>query len=229
MNKKTKALDYGSTFDKYYSEFTISGTKDAIFALASFLDGDIGQCEITTQGGEYIFGAGVDYTFPFSCNITTDSKPYSQDDFATAEIKLKIQGLGYIDSGVKQIVYRSGITAGLPYLNYQTPIKRTINKNQSSYDLLEFGESGMITEVKADGNAVKNYILDIPLAQNFEEAARIEKYFFDQRAVPFLMTDIDYINLFATQATDNVMITGLTTSRVDLNDWRLSLKLITNV
>jgi hypothetical protein len=229
MSKKTKAYDYGSTFDKYYSEFTISGTKDDIFSLADALGNDVGQCEIMTQGDEYIFGAGIDVDFIFLCNITSQNRPYSQDDFATAEIKLKIQGIGIFDGGINQIKYRDNITAGLPKLNYQTPIKRIISKRENAYDLLEFGQSGTFTDVNTGGDPLKNYILDIPLAQTFDEAARIEKYFHTQRAVPFLMSDISFINLFPDQATENVMMTGLVTNRVGLNDWRLSLKLITNV
>ena len=231
MSKKTKPYNYGTDYDKLYSEFTITGTKAEMINIADLLDSNKGQIQITTSDGEYIFGAGIDYDNPFLCNITDNTRPYTQDNFATAEIKLKVECMGYVSgSDVNQVFYRASIPAGLPTcLNYQTPIRRSIGKNENDFTLQKFGEFGMITEVNSSLDPVNNYILDIVFAQTFDEAAQIEKYYNTQRSTPFLLSNISNIDLFPNQDTDNVIIGGLKTNRVGLNDWRLSLRLITNV
>lgn len=228
LNSKTTAYNYGSLADKWVNEITIQDTKENMELISQYLINDVAQCVVTLGDGEQIFGAGIDYTEAIQCNIINSSRQFSQDSIALSTIKLTLEAIKYNVSG-DQLKYRLMITSGFPAkLNFQTPIDRTMNKRQSSFQSENFGAFGNIWE-KNVSVVSSNYDLSLVFDQTEAEMAQIEKHVSVQRTNPFFFSEADIVYLFPDQLANKVMITGFIGTRVNHNNWRCTLKMVTNV
>lgn len=226
MNGQTQAYNNGPTFDKWASSITIQGLKDDIYTLATAFEDTIRQVTITTDEGELLFGAGIDYTNTFLCNVTNNSIPYPLTNITLAELKLSIQP---ISSNGVQLAFKSSLSGTLPVLNYQNPVSRTLNKTGSVFLSEEFGSFGNTVPVDSSGKPIKSYSFPLSFIQTEEEAGNIEKFYSIQRTTPFLWLGLDCLDLFIDVATDEVMITKLSSTRLEFNNWKVNLTIITNV
>lgn len=228
MDGVVNALNYGSDYDKWNSKVTITAPKATAINIANDLNKDINQVLITVDDGELLFGAGIDYTLPIYCNITNPKRDHNQEDFATAEIELSIEAVGYKDgANVTQLFYKSATPSTMPWgkLNYQVPIDREINKQEMSFNTDSFGSYGMITKVDESGEPLNTYALKLQFSQTEDEAAQIEKFVSVNRSEPFFLEQIDNLQLFEGQDSERVIVTGFVTQRANLNDWRITLDL----
>ena len=226
-NGQTQAYNRGSTFDKFTSSFVIQGLKSDIFTLSKQFKKSINQIVITAESGELIFGAGIDYTNTFTCNILNSGKiKYDQKNIALSEIPIKVEGLS--SNGI-QIAFDGAVSATLPDLNYQTPVVRLLNKQEKVFSSASFGDFGSNIEVDETGEPINSFTFDLTFKQKTGETAQIEKFYNTQRSTPFVWPTLDCIDLFEGQATDDVMITKLSTKRDDVNHWTSKIRIVTNV
>jgi hypothetical protein len=235
LNMKTQAWDHGANFDKYYTDITIQGTKSDMEAISEDLNKDIGQITIDCADGEYIFGAGIDYSYNILCNVMNSKREFSQNDIALSTIKLSLQGIS--SNIVSSIYIPLGYRSEIPYTadtfphgaNIQTPVDRQIVKRESEFTALAYGDYGKNIEVDDNGVPVSAYDISVVLDQTFAKASEIEKFCATQRTEPFVFTQLNFLYLFPDQDTKKVMIRDLISTRVGHNNWRLTLKLSTNV
>jgi hypothetical protein len=226
-NGQTHAYNRGATFDKFTSSFTIQGLKSDIFDLSKQLKKSINQVVITAESGELIFGAGIDYTNTITCNILNSGKiKYDQKNFRLAEIPLSVEAL---ESNSLQLAFDGAVSAVLPDLNYQLPVVRLLNKREKVFSSASFGDYGSNIEVDETGEPINSFVFDLTFKQKTSETAQIEKYYNEQRSTPFVWPTLDCLDLFEGQATDNVMITKLSTKRDDVNHWTSKIRIVTNV
>lgn len=234
LNMKSQAFDHGVLYDKYFTDIMIQSDKVSMQAISEDLNKDIEQILITCGDGEYIFGAGIDYTRDILCNILNSTRPFSQDNIALSTIKLSLQGLSVEFTSVTiPLSYR----ASIPYTqdvfpdgaNIQTPVDRQIVKKESTHSSLRHADRGKNIEVDSSGVPISAYDISIVLDQTFAEASEIEKFVHRQRATPFVFTQLNFLYLFPDQDTKEVMIKGLVSTRINHNNWRLTLKLSSNV
>ena len=226
MSGKTVTTDRGASADKWISSFVIQGLKSDIFALASEFRKHKKQITITTESDELIFGAGIDYSNPFICNYIAGDIRYPQNNFKIAEIPINVQG---IQSGPFYPSYRSDIVAEIPDLNYQTPVKRKINRSENPFTSINFTTYGMNNRVYSSGEPVYSYEFDLTFLQTEEETAKFEKYYSIQRSTPFIWPNLNCLDLWEGQDIENVMIKGFKSTHLSLDNWKIELKLITNV
>jgi hypothetical protein len=104
-----------------------------------------------------------------------------------------------LESNSLQLAFDGAISSALPDLNYQTPVARAINKR------------------------------DTPFSSASLQAAQIEKFYNTQRSTPFVWPSLDCLDLFEGQETDNVMITSFRSTPIDLDNWRVNMRIVTNV
>jgi hypothetical protein len=226
-NGQTQAYNRGSTFDKFTSSFTIQGLKADIFELSKKFKKSFNQIVVTTEAGELIFGAGIDYTNTITCNsLSGNAINYSQQNLALAEIPLTVEAL---ESNSLQLAFKGVVSAVLPDLYYQTPVGRVINKRDLPFSSASFGDYGSNIEVGNSGEPIFGFTIDLSFSQTELQTAQIEKYYNTQRSTPFIWPSLDCLDLFEGQATDNIMITSLRTSPVDLDSWRINMRIVTNV
>ena len=224
-NGQTQAYNRGATEDKFRSSFAIQGLKADIFELSKKFKKSFGHAIITAEANELIFGAGIDYTNTITCNILNNGISYPQNNMALAEIPLKVEALS---SNSLQIAFIAAIS-GVPDLYYQTPVTRIINKQETPYSAAAFGDFGTNTEVDGSGEPIFSFTVDLTFSQTQLQAAQIEKFVNTQRSTPFVWPSLTCLDLFEGQATDNVMIVGFSTSPAALDDWRLTIRIVTNV
>jgi len=226
-NGKTQAYNYGSTFDKWFSELTITGEKDSIFAFSNIINKYYGNVTVTLGSNELIFGAGIDYTYPIVCNITNSSVPFNQETFPTAEMKISLKAIG---SNSLQLVYKSATPSTIPTnLFYQTPIDRTVVRSDISLSALSHGNDYKIVEVDDSGEPINRYAISLVFDHDEETTAQIEKFVNTQRSTTFVWPNLNKVDLFENQATDKVMINKFVTQQVLLNRWKTTIGLLVNV
>jgi len=226
-NGQTQAYNRGATFDKFTSSFTIQGLKSDIFELSKKFKKNFNQIIITAEAGELIFGAGIDYTNTITCNsLSSSSINYSQQNLALAEIPLSVEAL---ESNSLQLAFDVAVSAVLPDLYYQVPVGKVINKRDLPFSAASFGDYGSNIEVDDSGEPIFGFTINLTFSQTRLQAAQIEKYYNTHRSTPFVWPSLDCLDLFEGQATDNVMITALNTSPVDLDHWRVTMRIVTNV
>jgi hypothetical protein len=226
-NGQTQAFNRGATYDKFTSSFTITGLKDDIFELSKQFKRGFGQLVITAESGELIFGAGIDYSNTITCNLLNSGKiSYPQSDFVLAEIPIKVEAL--VSNGI-QLAFKSGVSAVLPTLNYQTTINRVLGKNDKPHTSAAFGDYGTNIEVDESGEPINNFTIDLTFIQNEEQTAQIEKFYNTQRSTPFLWPALNQLDLFEGQETDNVMITELSTNKDSIKFWTSKMRIVANV
>jgi hypothetical protein len=226
MNGRTQAYNNGPTFDKWATTIVIQGLKDDIFTLATAFEDTIEQAILNTDSAELIFGAGIDYTNTFLCNVTNNSKPYPLTNITLAELSISVRS---ISSNGVQLAYRAGLSGVLPDLNYQTPVSRVLKTNNNSFVSDEFGSYGNTVTIGASSLPVKKHVFTLPFIQTEEETANIEKFYYIQRSTPFLWTGLDCLDLFGDVLIENVMITKLSSTLLKYNEWKVNLTIITNV
>ena len=227
-NGKTRAYNYGALADKWYSEITIIKDKESMELISQILSNDILEMTITLNEAEQIFGAGIDYTLPIACNITSPVRQFTQEDMAFSSIKLNLYALQYTNE--TQLKYKDSIPTGLPQkLNFQLPIDRDIIKQESTFQSENFGIGGRIVELSASNKCSISQQISIVFDQTEEEQAQIEKFVSTQRSTPFIFSEADYVYLFKDQDVENVMLNGMISTRVSHNYWRTTLKMVTNV
>jgi hypothetical protein len=225
-NGKTRAYNYGSLSDKWSADITIQSDNLSMESISRYFLANINQCKITCESQEQIFGAGIDYSQDIYCNIINSSRSYSQNDIALSSIKIKLETVKYEDD--TQLKYKEDITAGLPEkLNFQTPVDRKITIKQTPFQSENFGSYGVITEVNEEPTNSQEF--SIVFDQNEAEQAKIEKFVSVQRSTPFVFSQANYVYLFEDQDTENLMITGMISTRTSHNHWRTTLKMVNNV
>ncbi len=226
-NGQTQAYNRGTTFDKFTSSFTIQGLKSDIFTLSKQFKKNFNQIVITAESGELIFGAGIDYSNTITCNLLNSSSiAYPQQNLALAEIPLSVEALS---SNSLQLAFDGAISAVLPDLNYQAPVARVVNKRDTPFNSASFGDYGSNIEVDDSGEPIFGFTIDLTFSQTRLQAAQIEKYYNAQRSTPFVWPSLDCLDLFEGQEADNVMITNFRSTPIDLDNWRVNMRIVTNV
>ena len=231
MSQKTVALPWDRYEFGIETDVYLSDEKSKIINIHNDLGLDTDNVKIRCEDYEPIFGAGLDYTNSINVNILNASRVLTQDNEKKARIKLTIQYPAR-DSSV-ELMYRSSIPSGLPKLNFQTPIKTTVNKRESSGRV--YNQRGTqyrnfkIIESDIYREPIRNYEVEVLLNQSYDEAAQIEKFYYDQEADPYTFTQADYVYLFPDQLTGPVIITDLETRRLSYDRWQLKMKFVRNL
>ena len=104
-----------------------------------------------------------------------------------------------------------------------------INRFDNPYSSVKFGDFGMNNRVDASADPIYSYEFDLIFSQTEEEAAQFEKLYSIQRATPFMWPSLNCLDLWEGQGIENVMVKGFKSTHLTLNNWRIELKLITNV
>ena len=226
INGKTQTYENGPTFDKWSTSITIQGLKDDIFTLITTLEKFINQITITCETDELIFGAGIDYSNPIVCNVTNNDIPYPRVNQALAEITLSLDALS---TNGAQLSYKASVPTVLPSLNYQKPVNRVLERDNTPFQSSEFGDYGNSVVIGTSVDPAKKYEFPLVFSQNETDTASLEKIYSLQRSTPFLWTGLDCLELFADVGTENVMIKSLSTTHLEIDNWRVNLTIITNV
>jgi len=194
LNGSTYMSDRGVESDKYTTQITIVGDNDDMFDLAEKIL--IEKKQITIEcDKEYIFGPGLDYSSPITCNIINEVVKFPMRDVLTTTIPLTLEI-------VSAVTYDPILSSLLPTIYYKFPVARQTTMNKHSYSSMSQGDYGTTVLLNSSNEPSKRKQADFQSFHTQQEMGELQKFVSNQRANTFTWTTNEVLPMFDNPVLD---------------------------